>query len=68
MSLCDGLVIPEHCGCFYKGLNTNTTMKDMLPEPDILEDEDSIVKLCLSIGNSEQFKTLTVFTMFTILT
>ena len=40
MSLCDSLIIPEHYRCFYEGLKTSTTMKDRLPEPDILEEED----------------------------
>ena len=37
MSLCDSLRIPEHYGCLYL---TSTTMKDRLPEPDILEEDE----------------------------
>ena len=42
MSLNDNLVITEHYRCFYEGLNTCAAMKDRLPKPEILEeDEDS---------------------------
>ena len=40
MSLCDSLVIPQHYRCFYEGLETSKTMKDRLPEPDIIEEEE----------------------------
>ena len=39
LSLCTSYIIPKELHQFYKDLPTNRSVRDTLPEPDVLEDD-----------------------------